>query len=343
MWSRILTAVLLTATLSVGGASADSQTLTGRFVLDGERPERKRLMTRRNQGILAKSRSALSQPDLVSMTNRDGKPVYDESLQVGQFLGIKNIVVWIRSKDVPKYVRPVAKSAGNVIVRNIPKVEWKDDAFHPRVLTIPANSALALKNSSDRAANFHWMPIRSSPFNVVVPANQKVPTIIFVQQGEIFPARLRNDLAPWSQSWIFPCEHSFVSVTDDEGVFRIDNIPDGKWEFQVWHERCGYIKTGGWSKGRFQLAFQKPATGAIDEPRDLGVVQLGPEVFAENTEPTISEAEFLKLHAELQPNPDEPWRTIPWKISLLDAQRVAAENKKPLFIWAMDGHPLGCT
>jgi hypothetical protein len=27
----------------------------------------------------------------------------------------------------------------------------------------------------------------------------------------------------------------------------------------------------------------------------------------------------------------------------LSAQHSAAEQKKPIFIWAMDGHPLGCT
>ena len=40
---------------------------------------------------------------------------------------------------------------------------------------------------------------------------------------------------------------------------------------------------------------------------------------------------------------DEPWRTIPWEISLINAQNIAAREKKPIFIWAMDGHPLGCT
>jgi hypothetical protein len=49
------------------------------------------------------------------------------------------------------------------------------------------------------------------------------------------------------------------------------------------------------------------------------------------------------LHKLLQPNQDELWRTIPWQIGLLDAQRIAAREKKPIFIWAMDGHPLGCT
>jgi hypothetical protein len=57
----------------------------------------------------------------------------------------------------------------------------------------------------------------------------------------------------------------------------------------------------------------------------------------------LTKAEFNRLHKLLQPSPDEPWRTIPWKITLLDAQRSAAEQRKPIFIWAMDGHPLGCT
>ena len=51
---------------------------------------------------------------------------------------------------------------------------------------------------------------------------------------------------------------------------------------------------------------------------------------------------FEELHQQLQPG-DETWRTIPWKIDLLDAQRAAAKDGKPIFIWAMDGHPLGCT
>ena len=57
----------------------------------------------------------------------------------------------------------------------------------------------------------------------------------------------------------------------------------------------------------------------------------------------LTEAEFQRLHQQLQPSPDEPWRTIPWKIALLNAQQTAAREKKPIFIWAMDGHPLGCT
>jgi hypothetical protein len=57
----------------------------------------------------------------------------------------------------------------------------------------------------------------------------------------------------------------------------------------------------------------------------------------------LTEDGFRRLHQQLRPSPDEPWRTIPWRISLLDAQQLAARQAKPIFIWAMDGHPLGCT
>ena len=53
--------------------------------------------------------------------------------------------------------------------------------------------------------------------------------------------------------------------------------------------------------------------------------------------------EFHTLHRQLQVAADKPWRTIPWKTAILDAQESAARQSKPIFIWAMDGHPLGCT
>lgn len=52
---------------------------------------------------------------------------------------------------------------------------------------------------------------------------------------------------------------------------------------------------------------------------------------------------FHRLFEELTPPEGEVWRSIPWETSLLEAQAAAAESQKPLFIWAMDGHPLGCT
>ena len=51
---------------------------------------------------------------------------------------------------------------------------------------------------------------------------------------------------------------------------------------------------------------------------------------------------FGELHQQLAPK-KEAWKTIAWHVDLLSAQNQAARERKPIFIWSMDGHPLGCT
>lgn len=46
----------------------------------------------------------------------------------------------------------------------------------------------------------------------------------------------------------------------------------------------------------------------------------------------------------LAPRPAEDrWRQIPWQQSLGDGLRTAARRDKPMLLWLMNGHPLGCT
>jgi len=51
--------------------------------------------------------------------------------------------------------------------------------------------------------------------------------------------------------------------------------------------------------------------------------------------------DFTTLHAELCKK--EKWETVPWKTDLHDAQIASVKERKPIFIWAMDGQTLGCT
>lgn len=56
----------------------------------------------------------------------------------------------------------------------------------------------------------------------------------------------------------------------------------------------------------------------------------------------LTEDNFSEIHAAIKPT-DEKWKSIPWRTSLIDAQHDAVETEKPIFIWTMDGNPLGCT
>jgi hypothetical protein len=57
----------------------------------------------------------------------------------------------------------------------------------------------------------------------------------------------------------------------------------------------------------------------------------------------LNESEFDRISGLLRPPKQELWKSVPWKITVLEGRRTAIEEGKPIFIWAMDGHPLGCT
>lgn len=46
---------------------------------------------------------------------------------------------------------------------------------------------------------------------------------------------------------------------------------------------------------------------------------------------------------EILPSAGESaWQQIDWKTDLWEARKEAAESGKPIYLWEMDGHPLGC-
>ena len=54
--------------------------------------------------------------------------------------------------------------------------------------------------------------------------------------------------------------------------------------------------------------------------------------------------QFDKLRAVIKPRPaEQKWEQIPWLSDLWQARQLAAEQGKPILLWEMDGHPLGCT
>ena len=51
-----------------------------------------------------------------------------------------------------------------------------------------------------------------------------------------------------------------------------------------------------------------------------------------------------QLQALIKPDrAEDAWAAIPWQTDLWQARKTAAEQGKPILLWEMDGHPLGCT
>lgn len=57
-----------------------------------------------------------------------------------------------------------------------------------------------------------------------------------------------------------------------------------------------------------------------------------------------AQADFERTFALVKSSPGEArWDEIPWTTSLWEARKRAADEGKPLFIWAANGNPVGVT
>ena len=50
-----------------------------------------------------------------------------------------------------------------------------------------------------------------------------------------------------------------------------------------------------------------------------------------------------EIAAVLPRSSEERWLQVPWRTDFAAARAEANRAGKPLFLWMMDGHPLGCT
>jgi hypothetical protein len=58
----------------------------------------------------------------------------------------------------------------------------------------------------------------------------------------------------------------------------------------------------------------------------------------------ISPEQFAAVQALVKPaEGEDKWAQIPWMTDLWAARQQAAAEGKPILLWEMDGHPLGCT
>jgi hypothetical protein len=56
----------------------------------------------------------------------------------------------------------------------------------------------------------------------------------------------------------------------------------------------------------------------------------------------LTDADFPTIFDAVQPPKVEPWKSIPWHISIVEAAQQAEREGKPVFLWQADGWPLGC-
>jgi len=67
-------------------------------------------------------------------------------------------------------------------------------------------------------------------------------------------------------------------------------------------------------------------------------------VLAAPATPASQATDLVRWREHLRPSDDEEgYRRIDWIPSFAEGMRAASERRRPLLLWLMNGHPLGCT
>lgn len=150
-----------------------------------------------------------------------GKTAPSEALIVhAQSKGLKNAVVFLDKIDR-------GKKLGQAPVLDNAKC-----LFAPHVVAMRAGVSLDVKNSDPILHNTHAYLGTRTIFNLALPTQNQVIKKKIAQNGVI---RVQCDAHTHMSAWVLAVDHPYFAVTDDNGAFKLDGVPPGKYTIAVWH------------------------------------------------------------------------------------------------------------
>lgn len=253
-------------------AAIPTGTLRGRFISDREPTPSKNLAPELSNIDLAQPQRP--RPDgLYSriegmyrefQSHRIRPRTEDTSLLVGRDRGIANVLVWVANHDVP-WSPPREEEQFPVMIR------LKDGNFTPRITVVTTNQQFAVRNLDPVINQFHLELPNNFGLNIGLPKlSRESPGHWSFPNSEPLPTRFKSDLWPWADGWLFVRPNPYVAISQEDGSFTLPDLPVGKWDFRVWHERQGFVKH--WPKGRFQFTIERGEN-------TLGTIALKPEML----------------------------------------------------------------
>ena len=229
---------------SAATAQAQWGTLKGQFIYDGKAPEAKKLDTSKEPMCVAHN-------------------LTDEALVVGPDGGIKDVVIFCRSKNV-KVNPALAKPADTIELDN------KNCRFEPHILPLLVTQTLKVKNSDPFSHNSNVTEVGGQGTNPLISAGKEA-TYKYTR-AQVIPQPVACNIHPWMKALVLPRDNPYFAVSSADGKFEIKDLPVGKLEFQVWQEKAGNVDTKAWPKGRVTLDIK-------EGDNDLGVIKLEPKLF----------------------------------------------------------------
>ncbi|MCZ6681220.1 MAG: carboxypeptidase regulatory-like domain-containing protein [Candidatus Poribacteria bacterium] len=151
-----------------------------------------------------------------------------QSLLVSEKGGIQNAVVSLLK--IPDGL-PMDASESSL------KLDQQQCVFIPHVLIVPAGTEFEVLNSDPVLHNFHAIGKQNKEINITQTRTKRRQLPVQFPEPDII--EVVCDVHSWMKAWIIVTEHPYYALTDEEGQFRLENVPEGSYRIKAWHEELG--------------------------------------------------------------------------------------------------------
>ncbi len=159
------------------------------------------------------------------------EPVRSQALVLGDGNTLANVFVKIKSGLPEKKWAPPSEPV---------VLDQNGCIYDPHVFAVMVGQPLKILNSDGILHNIHPIPKINRSFNFAMPKTVKEAVRKFKKvEEEPFP--IKCDVHPWMLAYMAVMSHPFYSVTGKDGKFTIENVPEGNYELEAWHEKLGTL------------------------------------------------------------------------------------------------------
>jgi len=155
-------------------------------------------------------------------------PKRSESLLVSDNRQLQNVVVSLLR--IPKGLP--ATVPGQPL-----QLDQQECVFMPHILIVPVAAEFDVVNSDRVMHNFHAVGTLNKEININQTKTRRRRLKFSYEHPET--VKVVCDVHSWMKSWIIVAEHPYYTITDQEGRFRLDNVPEGTYRVKAWHEKLG--------------------------------------------------------------------------------------------------------
>ena len=112
----------------------------------------------------------------------------------------------------------------------------KGCGYAPHVQVVRPGTELNIINDDGILHNVHAYTEGETLFNLAQPKYRKVLEHTLVEPAVI---HLKCDVHEWMEAWIVVTDEPFVTLTDENGSYRLEGVPSGAYKVRLWHEALG--------------------------------------------------------------------------------------------------------